>query len=109
MSLHSTIKKNCVNYIYSRTQFQPPSIFIFIVRIQKYNSITLSHFHLLFRVQVAKILLEDCNVDPDCVDYEGWTPIHAAALWRQKEATVLLLKSGADAYIKNISVSQFSS
>ncbi|XP_026315881.1 protein phosphatase 1 regulatory subunit 12A isoform X8 [Hyposmocoma kahamanoa] len=54
-------------------------------------------------IDVAKILLEDCNVEPDCVDYEGWTPLHAAALWGQKEAAVLLLKCGADPHLKNYS------
>lgn len=44
-------------------------------------------------------------MEPDCVDYEGWTPLHAAALWGQKEAAVLLLKSGADPHLKNYSVS----
>ena len=58
-----------------------------------------------FYLQVAKTLLEECGVDPDCVDYEGWTPLHAAALWGQKEATALLLKYGADPVLKNYSVS----
>ncbi|KAJ8737912.1 hypothetical protein PYW08_000507 [Mythimna loreyi] len=54
-------------------------------------------------VDVAKILLEECGVDPDCLDYDGWTPLHAAALWGQKEATALLLKYGADPLLKNYS------
>ncbi|XP_062524077.1 protein phosphatase 1 regulatory subunit 12B isoform X14 [Bombyx mori] len=54
-------------------------------------------------IDVAKTLLEDCNADPDCVDYEGWTPLHAAALWGQKEAAALLLKFGADPHLKNYS------
>ncbi|CAK1588476.1 unnamed protein product [Parnassius mnemosyne] len=54
-------------------------------------------------LDVAKTLLEDCNVEPDCVDYEGWTPLHAAALWGQKEAAALLLKYGADPNLKNYS------
>lgn len=54
--------------------------------------------------QVAKTLLEECNAEPDCVDYEGWTPLHAAALWGQKEAAALLLKYGADPHVKNYSV-----
>lgn len=56
---------------------------------------------------MAKTLLEDCNAEPDCVDYEGWTPLHAAALWGQKEAASLLLKYGADPFLKNYSVSKF--
>ncbi|XP_049885229.1 protein phosphatase 1 regulatory subunit 12B-like isoform X3 [Pectinophora gossypiella] len=54
-------------------------------------------------IDVAKTLLEECNVEPDCVDYEGWTPLHAAALWGQKDAAALLLKFGADPHVKNYS------
>lgn len=52
---------------------------------------------------VVRIILEECNVDPDCVDYEGWTPLHAAALWGQKETAAVLLKNGADPDFKNYS------
>lgn len=55
-------------------------------------------------LQVAKMLLDECNAEPDSVDYEGWTPLHAAALWGQKEAAALLLMYGADPDIKNYSV-----
>ncbi|XP_063372807.1 protein phosphatase 1 regulatory subunit 12C isoform X2 [Cydia amplana] len=54
-------------------------------------------------IDVAKMLLEECGAEPDCVDYEGWTPLHAAALWGQKEAAALLLKCGADPHLKNYS------
>ncbi|XP_069364875.1 protein phosphatase 1 regulatory subunit 12A isoform X3 [Maniola hyperantus] len=54
-------------------------------------------------LDVAQILLEECNVEPDCVDYEDWTPLHAAALWGQQEAAALLLKHGADPNLKNYS------
>ncbi|XP_061712494.1 protein phosphatase 1 regulatory subunit 12B isoform X4 [Cydia pomonella] len=54
-------------------------------------------------IDVAKMLLEECGVEPDCLDYEGWTPLHAAALWGQREAAALLLKCGADPHIKNYS------
>ncbi|XP_041986646.1 protein phosphatase 1 regulatory subunit 12B isoform X5 [Aricia agestis] len=54
-------------------------------------------------IDVATTLLEDCNVEPDCVDYEGWTPLHAAALWGQKDAAAILLKYGADPNLKNYS------
>nr|XP_026500888.1 protein phosphatase 1 regulatory subunit 12B isoform X6 [Vanessa tameamea] len=54
-------------------------------------------------IDVAQTLLEECNVEPDCVDYEGWTPLHAAALWGKKEAAALLLKHGADPNLKNYS------
>ncbi|XP_045530855.1 protein phosphatase 1 regulatory subunit 12A-like isoform X11 [Pieris brassicae] len=54
-------------------------------------------------IDVAKTLLEDCNVDPDSVDFEGYTPLHAAALWGQKEAAAILFKFGADPNIKNYS------
>ncbi|XP_046976736.1 protein phosphatase 1 regulatory subunit 12A isoform X5 [Vanessa cardui] len=54
-------------------------------------------------IDVAQTLLEECGVEPDCVDYEGWTPLHAAALWGKKEAAALLLKHGADPNLKNYS------
>ncbi|XP_063546428.1 protein phosphatase 1 regulatory subunit 12C isoform X5 [Cydia strobilella] len=54
-------------------------------------------------IDVAKMLLEECGAEPDCVDYEGWTPLHAAALWGQKEAAAQLLKCGADPHLKNYS------
>ncbi|KAJ2954185.1 hypothetical protein O0L34_g2420 [Tuta absoluta] len=54
-------------------------------------------------LDVAKTLLEECGVEPDCVDYEGWTPLHAAALWGQKEACALLLQHGADPHTTNYS------
>ncbi|XP_045784316.1 protein phosphatase 1 regulatory subunit 12B isoform X7 [Maniola jurtina] len=54
-------------------------------------------------LDVAQILLEECNVEPDCGDYEDWTPLHAAALWGQQEAAALLLKHGADPNLKNFS------
>ncbi|XP_032526437.2 protein phosphatase 1 regulatory subunit 12C isoform X1 [Danaus plexippus] len=54
-------------------------------------------------IDVAQTLLDECNVDPDCVDYEGWSPLHAAALWGQKEAAAILIKYGADPNLKNYS------
>lgn len=54
-------------------------------------------------IEVAKILLEECSAEVDSVDYEGWTPLHAAALWGQKDAVALLLRYGADPLIKNYS------
>ncbi|OWR50492.1 hypothetical protein KGM_203899 [Danaus plexippus plexippus] len=54
-------------------------------------------------IDVAQTLLDECNVDPDCVDYEGWSPLHAAALWGQKEAAAMLIKYGADPNLKNYS------
>ncbi|XP_048488936.1 protein phosphatase 1 regulatory subunit 12B isoform X3 [Plutella xylostella] len=54
-------------------------------------------------IDVAKTLLEECHLEPDIVDYEGWTPLHAAALWGQKEAASLLLKYGADPDVTNYS------
>ncbi|KAJ0184044.1 hypothetical protein K1T71_000467 [Dendrolimus kikuchii] len=52
-------------------------------------------------VDVMHILLEACGANPNSVDYEGWTPLHAAALWGQKEAVLMLLKYGADPRVKN--------
>lgn len=34
-------------------------------------------------------------------DLDGWTPLHAAAYWCQKNALKILLSSGADASLEN--------
>lgn len=56
---------------------------------------------------MAKTLIENCKVDVNCIDYEGWTPLHAAALWGQKEVATLLINKGANLDIKNYSVSKY--
>lgn len=44
--------------------------------------------------RVMRILLAS-GADPNCVDKDGWTPLHAAAHWEQEEACRILTESGA--------------
>lgn len=48
------------------------------------------------------------RADVDKQDNDGWTPLHAAAYWGQKEAITMLVGSLADMEIKNFSVSLIS-
>ncbi|XP_028814784.1 protein phosphatase 1 regulatory subunit 12A [Denticeps clupeoides] len=45
--------------------------------------------------QVLKVLLQ-CNVDINCRDIDGWTPLHAATHWGQEEACTLLTEHMCD-------------
>lgn len=51
-----------------------------------------------------RILLQ-CGADLDKQDIDGWTPMHAASYWGQKEAAELLATSLADMDAKNFVVS----
>lgn len=46
-------------------------------------------------------LLLECGADIDAQDDDGWTPLHAAAHWGQKEACQLLAEKLADMEAKN--------
>lgn len=46
-------------------------------------------------------LLLATRADVDKQDNDGWTPLHAAARWGQKEAAQMLVTSLADMDIKN--------
>lgn len=54
---------------------------------------------------VSRILLQNDLVDIDKQDYDGWTPLHAAAHWGQRDAAKLLVDNLADMEIKNFYVS----
>ncbi|XP_053673360.1 protein phosphatase 1 regulatory subunit 12A isoform X1 [Anopheles nili] len=56
-------------------------------------------------IGVLKLLLEGRG-DIDRQDVDGWTPLHAAAYWGQKEATQMLLNASADIDILNYSGQQ---
>lgn len=51
-----------------------------------------------------RILLQ-CGADVDKQDVDGWTPLHAAAHWGQKEASQILVDNLADMDSKNYVVS----
>jgi len=46
-------------------------------------------------------LLVKCGAGINQVDYDGWTPLHAAAHWAQREACEVLATHHADMEIKN--------
>uniref|UniRef100_A0A1A8M7R6 Protein phosphatase 1 regulatory subunit n=1 Tax=Nothobranchius pienaari TaxID=704102 RepID=A0A1A8M7R6_9TELE len=46
-------------------------------------------------IEVLKVLLQ-CGVDVDSTDTDGWTPLHAAAHWGQKEACNLFVEHMCD-------------
>lgn len=50
-------------------------------------------------------ILIQCKGDLDKQDYDGWTPLHAAAYWGQKEAATILTDNLADMDMKNYIVS----
>ncbi|XP_044731743.1 protein phosphatase 1 regulatory subunit 12A isoform X8 [Chrysoperla carnea] len=52
-------------------------------------------------IDVMHILLQNGLVDVDQQDYDGWTPLHAATHWNQREAAKLLVDNLADMEIKN--------
>lgn len=49
-------------------------------------------------------LLLQAGADINCQDYDGWTPLHAAAYWGQKEACEILVEHFCDMKKKNFVV-----
>ena len=47
-------------------------------------------------IDILRILLEDGNLSPDCVNHDGRTPLHFAAVLGNFEAATLLLQFRAD-------------
>lgn len=52
-------------------------------------------------IKSVEFLLIDCKYDPNPIDKEGNTPLHAAAKENHLETLSLLLQHGADIFIKN--------
>lgn len=48
----------------------------------------------------SRLLLQN-NADVNIKDLDGWTPLHAASHWGQKEAVELLVENMADMEAKN--------
>lgn len=48
----------------------------------------------------SRLLLQN-NADVNIKDCDGWTPLHAASHWGQKEAVELLVENMADMDAKN--------
>lgn len=55
---------------------------------------------LIYKFVPTDLLLAS-RADVDKQDNDGWTPLHAAARWGQKEASQMLVTSMADMDIKN--------
>ncbi|VVC31849.1 Hypothetical protein CINCED_3A016956 [Cinara cedri] len=51
-------------------------------------------------IKVLELLIQ-AGADVDCQDYDGWTPLHAAAYWGQKEACEILVEHFCDMKKKN--------
>lgn len=51
-------------------------------------------------------MLLQCGADVDKQDIDGWSPLHAASYWGQKETAQLLSEALADMDAKNFVVSQ---
>lgn len=46
------------------------------------------------------------GADLNAQDYDGWTPLHAATHWGQKEACAVLADNLANMDIQNLAVSE---
>ncbi|XP_050440250.1 protein phosphatase 1 regulatory subunit 12A isoform X8 [Adelges cooleyi] len=51
-------------------------------------------------IKVLELLIQ-AGADVNCHDYDGWTPLHAAAYWGQKEACEILVEHFCDIKKKN--------
>ncbi|XP_029342996.1 protein phosphatase 1 regulatory subunit 12A isoform X5 [Acyrthosiphon pisum] len=51
-------------------------------------------------IKVLELLIQ-AGAEVDCQDYDGWTPLHAAAYWGQKEACEILVEHFCNMKKKN--------
>ncbi|KAI3386122.1 hypothetical protein SNEBB_011327 [Seison nebaliae] len=50
---------------------------------------------------VIKFLIDECNVEINPTDSDGWTPLHAATWWTNPQIIQYLIEHSADLYKKN--------
>jgi len=55
-------------------------------------------------IGVCRLIIK-AGADVNVRDFDGWTPLHAAAHWGQKEAAEVLLENMCDISIKDTCVS----
>ncbi len=70
---------------------------------------SLAHTHTQLHVaaangytEVLQFLLPKEGLNLNIQDNEGWTPLHAAVCWGQKEAMRMLVEKGANMDAKNL-------
>lgn len=55
-------------------------------------------------IYLLRVLVQ-AGVDVNTQDFDGWTPLHAAAHWGQREACEILVENFCDMDMKNYVVS----
>lgn len=53
-------------------------------------------------------ILVSVGVDINAQDFDGWTPLHAAAHWGQQESCTILVENFCDMDVKNFSVGKLN-
>lgn len=64
-------------------------------------------FHEQVLISYFYSLLLEARSDINAQDLDGWTPLHAAAHWGQREAVEILAENMADMDVRNFVVSVF--
>jgi ankyrin repeat protein len=59
-----------------------------------------NYCHFLLFLSVCSVLLQG-GANLNSQDFDGWTPLHAAAHWGQKEACEMLVEEFCDMDMKN--------
>lgn len=70
------------------------------MQIEQYLTI---NFLCFFKILHSQIIKAGANIN--VTDVDGWTALHAAAHWGQKEACEILLENNCDTSIKDSCVS----